>query len=287
MRWRTAGDVPPAERLIHSPYDMEARYSLKRGLAWVGYKAHLTETCDEDRPQLITQVATTPATTPDDAVTATIHDDLAARELLPAEHLVDPGYTTAEHLVTSRADHGVDLIGPVAASGGWQARAGTGFDLGQFTIDWDAQVVTCPQGKPSRAWEQRLGPRGQGLIHVRFHRGDCRTCACRADCTRSKAEPHALTFHPQAEHAALQAARQRQTTPEFQEQYALRAGVESTLGQAVRVCDLRHSRYIGLARAHVQQIIIAVAINVVRVIAWLSEVPRAPTRVSRFAALAP
>ncbi len=56
MRWRTAGDVPPAERLIHSPYDLDARYSLKRGLAWVGYKAHLTETCDEDRPQLITQV---------------------------------------------------------------------------------------------------------------------------------------------------------------------------------------------------------------------------------------
>ena len=63
--------------------------------------------------------------------------------------------------------------------------------------------------------------------------------------------------------------------------------MESTLGQAVRGGDLRHSRSIGLARAHVQPIIIAVAINVVRVIAWLSEVPRAPTRVSRFAALAP
>ncbi len=51
--------------------------------------------------------------------------------------------------------------------------------------------------------------------------------------------------------------------------------------------DLRHSRYVGLARTHLQQIIIAVALNLRRTLAWLHEVPRAPTRVSRFAALAP
>ena len=31
----------------------------------MGYKVHLTETCDADHPDLITQVMTTPATTPD------------------------------------------------------------------------------------------------------------------------------------------------------------------------------------------------------------------------------
>jgi transposase len=286
VRWRTAGDVPPADRLIHSPYDVEARYSLKRGLGWVGYKAHLTETCDEDGPHLITHVETTAAATPDDAVTAAIHDDLAERGLAPAEHLVDAGYTTAEHLVSSRDDHAIDLLGPVAASPGWQARAGTGFDLSQFTIDWAARTVTCPQGKPSRAWEARLLPNGKEALHVRFHRDDCRACACRTDCTRSKTEPRALTFLPQAEYAALQAARLRQATDDFKERYRLRAGVESTIGQAVRVCDLRHSRYLGLARTHLQQILVAVAINIVRIVAWLDEVPRAPTRVTRFAALA-
>ena len=285
VRWRTDGDAPPG-RLIHSPYDLEARYSLKRGRAWVGYKTHLTETCDEDTPHLIVDVRTTPATTPDDAVTGAIHDDLAARDLLPAEHLVDAGYTAAEHLVSGRDDHAVDLIGPVAASAGWQARAANGFDLSQFAIDWEAQTVTCPQGKPSRPWETRLLPNGKEAIHVRFHRDDCRACACRDACTRAKREPRALTFLPQAEHVALQAARQRQASPAFAAQYALRAGVESTIGQAVRVCDLRHSRYLGLARTHLQQIIAAVAINLVRVIAWLSDVPRAPTRVSRFTALA-
>ena len=63
--------------------------------------------------------------------------------------------------------------------------------------------------------------------------------------------------------------------------------MESTCAQGIRVSDRRHSRYIGLARTHVRQIIIAVARNLLRTLAWLHEVPRAPTRVSRFAALAP
>ena len=62
VRWRASGDVPPAESLIHSPYDVEARYSIKRGMPWLGYKVHLTETCDEETPHLITQVETTAAT---------------------------------------------------------------------------------------------------------------------------------------------------------------------------------------------------------------------------------
>ncbi len=229
---------------------------------------------------------TTAATVQDDAVTARIEDELAAQGLPPAVHLVDAGYTTAGHLVTSRAEHGIDLVGPVAASAGWQARAGTGFDLDHFAIDWDERTVTCPQGRPSRSWEESEGPSGRAQIKVRFHAGDCRACACRAACTRRKTEPRALTLLPRAEYEALRSARQRQDTPAYKEAYARRAGVESTFAQGIRVSDLRHSRYIGLARTHLQQIIIAVALNLLRTLAWLHEVPRAPTRVSAFAALA-
>jgi len=286
VRWRAGGDVPPAERLIHSPYDIEARYSIKRGMPGLGYKVHLTETCDDDTPHLITQVATTPATVQDDAVTAQIQDELAARGLVSAIHLVDAGYTTAAHLVTSRDEHGIDLVGPVAASAGWQARAGNGFDLDHFALDWDAQIATCPQGNQSRPWEEGETPAGRQQFKVRFHAGDCRACACREDCTRRKTEPRALTRLPRAEYEALHAARLRQETPAYKEVYARRAGVEGTLAQGIRVSDLRHSRYRGLARTHLQQIIIAVALNLLRTLAWLHDVPRAPTRISRFAALA-
>ena len=58
--------MPAPAGLLSSPYDTEARYSTKRELNWVGYKVHLTETCDESTPHLIVNVETTPATTPDD-----------------------------------------------------------------------------------------------------------------------------------------------------------------------------------------------------------------------------
>jgi transposase len=113
VHWREDDNLPPAERLIQSPYDPEARYSRKRQTGWTGYKVHITETCDDEQPHLITHVETTPATTPDRAVTDTIHTDLARQDLLPGEHLLDAGYMDAAHLITSRDEHHIDLVGPV------------------------------------------------------------------------------------------------------------------------------------------------------------------------------
>jgi transposase len=71
----------------------------------------------------------------------------------------------------------------------------------------------------------------------------------------------------------MQTARQRQETPEFKEKYALRSGVESSLSQGIRRFALRQSRYRGLAGTHLQQVLTATAMNVVRVIAWLGDEP--------------
>ena len=101
--------------------------------------------------------------------------------------------------------------------------------------------------------------------------------------------PRQLTVRPQAQHEALQAARQRQQTEEFKGQYALRAGVESSLSQGVRRFELRQSRYIGLARTHLQQTLNATAMNLVRVVDWLRRKPGGDTKrpLGRFARLAP
>jgi hypothetical protein len=87
----------------------------------------------------------------------------------------------------------------------------------------------------------------------------------------------------------IQAARQRQETAEFKAQYALRAGVESSLLQGIRRVDLRQSRYIGLARMQLQLLLNATAMNVVRVIAWLQGEPLGERRrkPGHFAQLAP
>jgi transposase len=286
LRWRELPEMPAPADLIASPYDPEARYSTKRGSAWVGYKVHITETCDPEHPHLITNVETTPATTPDDNMAAVIHASLAPRDLLPQEHLVDKGYTDADMLVASQHEYGVAIVGPVADDPSWQARAGEGFDKAQFLVDWDRHVVTCPMGKQSISWLPNTYPKNGLVWEVRFARKDCTPCVHRSQCTKAKQEPRILGLQAREHHEALQAARQHQTTDVFRHQYAARAGIEGTHEQAIRRCGLRQSRYIGLAKTHLQHIITATAINVVRVAAWLEGTPRANTRRSAFAALA-
>jgi transposase len=94
---------------------------------------------------------------------------------------------------------------------------------------------------------------------------------------------------PQALHEAIEAAHKRQATPEFKAQYALRAGVESTISQGSRRFELRRSRYIGLAKTHLQQTINATAMNLVRIADWLKKgsVAQPKRRPGRFARLAP
>jgi transposase len=210
---------------------------------------------------------------------------LDERELVPAEHLVDAGYVCADHFVTSQTTYGTALIAPAPPDTSWQARESPGFAIPQFAIDWDAQTVTCPQGHASVAWKPGRDHHTQAVITVRFDPAACQACPVRAQCTHAPAR--VLVIRPQPQFEALQAARARETTPEFQAQYAARAGVEGTIAQAVRSYDVRQARYIGLAKTHLQHLATAVATNLARVAAWLEEVPRAITRVSAFAALAP
>lgn len=247
---------------------------------------HLTETCEEDTPHLMVNVETTPATTPDDPMVAVIHASLAQQDLLPAEHLVDKGYTDSHVLVDSRRDDEVTMVGPVADDPSWPARAGQGFDQAQFLVDGDPQVVTCPVGKQSISWLPNTYPQHGMTWEVRFARKECTPCIHRSHGTKAKREPRLLGLHTCEPYEALPAARQQQTTEAFRRPYAARAGVESTHEQAIRRCGVRRCRAIGQAKPHVQHVITATAINLVRVAAWLAGMPRANTRRSAFAALA-
>jgi transposase len=152
--WRDKDNIPPAEHFIQSPYDPQARFSQKRQTQWLGYKVHLTESCDEDQPSLLTHVETTPATTPDEQVTETIHAALAEKDLLPEEHLLDRGYVDTKVLINSQEKYGVEVIGPIRVNTSWQAQTAQGFDVSCFSIDWEQQSVTCPNGESSQLWSE-------------------------------------------------------------------------------------------------------------------------------------
>jgi transposase len=289
VRWRTGDEQPPAAVRITSPYDLEARYSSKRETHWVGYKVHRTETCDAGHPDLIMQVMTTPATMQDSVMGPTIQQDLADRDVRPGIHLLDSGYVDADLLVTAQTQHQIEVIGPPFGSYSRQRREGRGYDLQAFVIDWEAQQAHCPQGHASVNWRPGHDVSGDPVIRIRFDGVTCRACPARRACTSAKDAPRQLTVRLQAHHEALQAARQRQETPEFKAQYTLRAGVESSLSQGVRCFDLRRSRYRGLVRTHLQQLLTATAMNVVRVIAWLRGEPLGERRrqPGHFAQLSP
>ncbi len=282
VQLRSEKDGPPSAIRIRSPYEIEARNSTKRSTNWTGYKVHLTETCSENLPHVITQVETTPATTQDQQVVTSIHQSLADQNLLPNQHLVDQGYTSARLMTQSERDYQIDLFGPVGTNGGWQARAGQGFDLSHFQIDWKKRKVSCPQGKKSRSWKKGKDSYGNPIIHVEFRQNECKDCPVRSLCTRAPIHARGITLLPQLEYETRQKARERQETEEFKKQYALRAGIEGTISQGIRGFGLRQCRYLGLAKSHLQHILTAASMNLVRVFNWLENIPLAKTRSSPF-----
>lgn len=87
---------------------------------------HVTETCDEGNPRVITNVQTPIAPQTSVETTEPIHEVLSAKARLPSQHLVDSGYVSAELLVSSPNDYQIELVGPVRTKGHWQVKADQG-----------------------------------------------------------------------------------------------------------------------------------------------------------------
>ncbi len=287
LEWREDKNIPPKRLLIQSPYDIEARNSSKRDVNWSGYKVHLTESCDEENPNIITHVETSVATTADVAVIDEIHDALAKKNLSPAEHFIDAGYTSAPKLLHSQKEHDIELIGPVLPDSSWQTRANQGYGSACFIINWEEKQATCPTGKTSTTWREGCDKHQQARIQIQFATNDCLGCSTRENCTKSKNQPRTLSVYSQPVYEVLQSARKRQETDEFKEKYQKRAGVEGTISQGTRSFGLRRARYVGLAKTHLQNVATATAMNLARIVAWLHDVPKGKTRTSRFMALSP
>ena len=298
--------LPPGGLRLASPYDTDARWGSRRDTFWNGYKVHLSETCDPPGtdtdtagagqgqaapprqatwlPNIITNVATTDATVPDQAMTQPVHRQLAGLGLLPGEHYLDSGYPSAELLVGSAATFGIALVTPVLADTSPQARAGAGLDRTAFRIDWDRKQVTCPQGQPS-ASSERLHPArhpggggevprpglpglpGPRPVHHRQPRRTPAHLPAPRDPTGPRHRPHP------AGHQRLAG------------KYALRAGVEGTIHQAVAVADIRHARYRGRKKVHLEHVLSAVALNLIRLDHWWNGHPLDRTRTSHLARL--
>jgi transposase len=306
--------LPPGHIRIASPYDTDARWGVKRDTFWLGYKLHVTETCDDPPPctcrpepaapqpaagdgarehdtgcasqvfpNLITHVATTDATVTDNQMTEDIHASLAGKNLAPGRHYLDSGYLSAAVVVSALTTWGIALIGPLLTDTSAQARAGHGYARTDFTIDYDTKTVTCPHGKTSASWTP-CTQRGKDAAVATFSVTDCGPCPARAQCTTSSKNRRQLTVLPRDLAEAQAAARAAEKTIPFQADYARRAGVEGTMHQAT-AHGARRARYRGLPKTRLDHVYMACALNLLRLEAYWNGTPLDRRRTSHLARL--
>ncbi|MFF4761300.1 transposase [Streptomyces sp. NPDC001292] len=118
-------------------------------------------------------------------------------------------------------------------------------------------------------------------LQARFADADCLACPDHAQCTTSATRPCSIAVLPRLLHEIQTRNRLDQRTEQWQRRYAIRAGIEATFSQNVRVHGLRRSRYRGLAPTRLQHVLIALACNVTRVSDWISSTPRTRRRTTR------
>ena len=195
------------------------------------------------------------------------------------------GYISVGQVLAAADNHGVDLVGPLPPDTSWQARDAEAFDLTWFTIDFDTQHVVCPRGKTSRNWQPALSRDGLPVIRASFRQPDCRPCPDRPRCTRSESNARHVTFLPRRQYEAQQQIRAEQSTPDWHRRYSQRCGIESLIHQASRTADIHHARYRGKPKTFLQHTLTAMALNLVRLDAWLTGTATTGSWTSRLARL--
>lgn len=166
--WRIARRV--SEHRVISTVDPETRHMHKnRSTYRDGYKAHLVA---EPTSGLITDCDLTPANAPDGATGI----DLLASEVDPVDVYADSAYGTGDMLAALDESGHRPVINP------WPLRRNPNlgddqFGRDDFTIDYTARTVTCPNGITVT-----IGDGGTAQFKQR-----CCGCPLRSRCTGAKA----------------------------------------------------------------------------------------------------
>ncbi|WP_225061085.1 transposase [Nocardia sp. alder85J] len=127
--------------------------------------------------------------------------------------------------------------------------------------------MTCPQCQVSNRWHgpyPTSSPTAAPLIVARFTKAQCRPCPVRSKCTTSREGARNVGFSPRELLDLQVQARTEQQSLSWQHRYAVRSGIEGTVCEFAHGHGMRQCRYRGQAKAHVQHLFIAIAVNVER-----------------------
>ncbi|MFJ2008696.1 transposase [Streptomyces chartreusis] len=114
----------------------------------------------------------------------------------------------------------------------------------------------------SHPWKPTLGDQHERLS-VLFPKPACRACEDRLACTgNTDGRARHVTLLPQRLQEIQTRVRREQDTEQWQHRYAIRASCEATVSETVHAHGLRHRRYRGIAKTHVQHVLTAAGANI-------------------------
>lgn len=255
---------------VQNPHDPEAQWSRKNAAGkkrkeWIGYKAHVSETVEKEAHKkgeptrnVITAVVTEEATGSDKSAIGKVEQTLTdSTQEPPAELYVDAGYTSAAEIARFEAE-GRELKGPVQPA----PTCGKRYKVDEFEVDIPNRCAVCPAGRKSSQCS-RLKEKKTGRVDYRFEWGKaCRDCTLRKRCIAPSQRHRTLCVSEN--HMHLQARRKAMKTDPFKKDMQHRNGVEGSISELTRGYGLRRTRYRGLAKTSLQNLMIGTACNICR-----------------------
>ncbi len=252
---KVLGKVKSPSTSMQSPYDPDAGYSGHKG---PGYFAHLTETCNNESTEIITDFFVVPAGDSDLKKGSVAIDNLAESNKQPDVLFADAGYPTAESLIEARKK-GTQIIAPI--SHGNIAKDAVCRDQFQFD-DTTGKCIACPEGHaPVRHGMRTSSSKPNKTLHAFFDAKECDHCPIREQCmTRppNSRRPGSNRHIEIESHLIVKdRALAEQKNAEWWERYKIRAGIEATMSEMKRVNGLGKLRV-----RYITRVILAVGFKV-------------------------
>lgn len=253
---------------LQSPHDPDLTYSGHKGK---GYEVQIAETCDEENIcQIITHAEVTPSSGSDAAVTVPVIDVLTERKVRPDELLADTLYGSGRNGFEAER-RGTEMVSPVAGPSMMGPEQGerdgpTPLTAADFHIDiMGKQATVCPAGH--QCIEEHRREDATELVEAHFARATCESCPLRSGCP-VKLDRCTGTCILKADlvKVNIQRRRRAEASKEWQQRYAVRAGIEGTNSELKRRHGLGRLRVRGGLRVRLVVYLKALACNIKRMV---------------------
>ena len=237
--------------------DPEARHGRKSASKMIhGFKTHMIGTIVS---QFVTGIAVTGANLPDAKPSGALLAQTERRALKPKETTADAAYATGENLRACAAQ-GVQILARMPG-----VSVKTAIPKRAFTVNLEANTVTCPQGAVARDPRMVRESVGRDVYVARFtfDRSTCQACPMREQCNGETRKGRGRAMVLSAHEPELQRLKAFNESPRAKAVLRSRSAVERLISHLVRM-GMRHARFFGMYNVQFQAFMVAATYNLQR-----------------------